>query len=119
MKIVYATSKIKNLCTNQKMALKFFGGDKKLVLSLFSRINAIKAAGVIKDIVLMPNFHFHSLHGDLEGFFSIDVKTRRDKWRLVLRLLDKDENVFHDCSIDKIANIVEIVEIKEVSPHYE
>ena len=119
MKIVYATSKIENLCTNQKMALKFFGGDKKLAQNLFSRINAIKAASVIKDIVLMPNFHFHSLQGDLEGFFSIDVKTRRDKWRLILRPLDKDENVFHDCSIDKIANIVEIVEIKEVSPHYE
>ena len=47
------------------------------------------------------------------GLFSIDVKTRRDKWRLIL------DNVFHDCSIDKIANIVEIVEITEVSPHYE
>lgn len=77
MKIVYATSKIENLCTNQKMALKFFGGDKKLAQNLFSRINAIKAASVIKDIVLMPNFHFHSLQGDLVFFaspFSIILK---------------------------------------------
>ncbi|MBQ8693912.1 MAG: type II toxin-antitoxin system RelE/ParE family toxin [Synergistaceae bacterium] len=119
MKIIYVDRKTEKQCTDLKTALKFFGGDKGLALSLLSRINAIKQALVIKDIIMMPNFHFHSLKGNFNGYFAIDVKSRRDKWRIILRPLDKDEKVFDPLHIDKIASIVQIIEIKEVSAHYE
>lgn len=74
---------------------------------------------MIKDIIVMPTFRFHKLNGKLEGFFAIDVKTRRDKWRIILQPLNEEENVFDPCNIDEIAAVVKIVEIREVSAHYE
>ena len=119
MKINYASDEVKLQCTSMKAAMKLFGGNKILATSLLARINAIGSADVIKDIIAMPSFHFHNLHGKLEGFFAVDVKSRRDKWRIVLQPLDEEEKPFDPCHIDEIAVIVRIVEIREVSPHYE
>ena len=119
MKIIYSNRKTENLCENLENAIKFFGGNKNLAIGLFSRINAIKQAKNIKDIISMPNFHFHALQGKLKGYFAIDVKSRRDKWRIILRPLDENEKVFEQPHIDEIALIVQIVEIKDVSAHYE
>ena len=119
MDIIYATEKVKSQCTSLKAATKLFGGKKELALSLMARINAIVQATVIKDIILMRPFRFHALKGNLKGYFAIDVKTVRDKWRIILQPLDEDGNVFDPCNIDEIASVVTIVEIREVSPHYE
>lgn len=67
----------------------------------------------------MPTFRFHNLKGKLKGYFAIDVKTIRDKWRIILQPLDDEEKAFDPCDIDKIAAVVRIVEIREVSAHYE
>ena len=119
MKIHYASSKIELQCTSLKAATKLFGGDKHLATCLLARINAIERADVLKDIIAMPPFHFHNFRGKMEGYFAIDVKTRRDKWRIVLQPLDEEEQPFDPCHIDEIAAIVKIVEIREVSAHYE
>lgn len=119
MKIIYASDKVKLQCTSLKAATKLFGGDKKLAVSLLARINAIENADVIKDIISMPPFHFHNLHGKMEGLFAIDVCTRRDKWRIIICPLDEEEHVFDPCHIDEISTIVRIIEIREVSAHYE
>ena len=119
MKIKYANNKVKLQCTSLKAAMKLFGGDKKMAVSLMSRINAIEQAEVIKDIIMMPTFPFHNLKGNLRKYFAIDVKTRKDKWRIILQPLDEDEDVFDPCNIDEIATVVKIVEIREVSAHYE
>ena len=93
MKIIYATEKLELQCTSLKAATKLFGGDRNLAISLMARINAIEKAYVIKDIIVMPPFHFHNLHGNREGFFAIDVKSRREKWRIILQPLDENEQV--------------------------
>lgn len=54
-----------------------------------------------------------------EGYFAIDVKSRKDSWRIILRPLNDDKELFDPCNIDEIASVVEIVEIEEVSKHYE
>ncbi len=119
MQIIYSKKKVRLQCTSPKEAVKLFGGNRELVRSLLSRINAIEQAVVIKDIIAMQSFHFHKLNGKLEGFFAMDVKTRRDKWRIILQPLDENEKAFVPCNIDEIAHIVTIVEIREVSAHYE
>ena len=90
-----------------------------MALSLHSRINAITNAEIIRDIIVSPQFHFHNLYGKLEGLFAIDVKSRRDKWRIILCPLDENEEEYNPCHIDEISGIVRIVKIEEVSPHYE
>ena len=119
MRIIYAHTKTEKQCKSLKEATKLFGSDKRLAISLLARITAIEQAEVLKDIILMPTFRFHNLKGKLDGYFAIDVKTRRDKWRVILQPLDEEENVFEPCNIDEIAAVVKIVEIREVSAHYE
>lgn len=119
MRIVYANKRVEGQCTDLKKAQQLFGGNKALAVSLLSRINTIEAADVIKDIIVQKQFHFHDLQGKKKGLFAIDVKSRKDKWRIILEPLDENEEVFDPCNIDEIASIVRIVEIREVSSHYE
>lgn len=119
MKIVYANEKVEQQCTSLKAATKLFGGDKVMARSLLARINALEQANVIKDIILLKPFRFHNLHGKLNNYFAIDVKTIRDKWRVILQPLDEQEKPYDPCNIDEIAMSVKIVEIREVSLHYE
>ncbi|MBR1797402.1 MAG: type II toxin-antitoxin system RelE/ParE family toxin [Clostridiales bacterium] len=119
MKIVYGNKKVERHCSDLKAALKLFGGNKELAISLLARVNAIKNAKVIKDIIVIQLFRFHRLRGDLKRYFAIDVKSVRDKWRIILEPLDENEERFDPCNIDEIATFVYVVRIKEVSPHYE
>ena len=123
MELVYASDKVQAQCNSVKMAKKLFGGDMLLVRSLLARINALKMAETIKDIVVQPTFHFHNLeniHGkNLKGFFAIDVKSRRESWRIILQPLNNNREPFEPCYIDQISLYVKIVKIMEVSKHYE
>lgn len=119
MKILYANKKIERYCTSIKEASKLFGGDKKLALSLLSRINAFEQAEVINDICVNRPFRFHKLSGNYNGYFAVDVRNIRDKWRIILQPLDENKKTFKPCHIDEIAHMVKIVEIIEVSAHYE
>ncbi len=119
MKIIYANSKVQKQCSSVKAARQLFGGNTILSISLLSRINALESAVILKDIIVQPSFHFHNLKGKMAGWFAIDVKGRADKWRILLRPVDKDNKPYEPCNIDELAGTVKIVEIKEVSPHYE
>lgn len=123
MKIVYLRKKTENQCTSMKEALKLFGGNRSLAVSLMARINALENAEVLKDIVVQRQFRFHDLHKknhrDLEGCFAIDVKTVRDQWRIILEPLNQDGETFNPCNIDEIASTVKMIRIREVSKHYE
>lgn len=119
MKINYANEKVELQCTSLKAATKLFGGDRNLAKSLHARIGLIAGAEVIKDIIVLRTLRFHNLHGKYKGLFAIDVKTVKEKWRIILQPLDEKEQPFEPCHIDEIATVVRIVEIKEVSPHYE
>ena len=124
VKLIYYDRKTEDVCTNINKAIKHFGGNKNMAISLFSRINALISAETIKDICAQPQFHFHKLFNrgrnkNLEGYFAIDVKGRADKWRIILEPLDENELPYKQCNIDTIASKVRVVGIKEVSNHYE
>jgi len=121
--LVYASDKVKSQCTSIKAANKLFGGDAALSKSLLSRINALRSANNIKDIIVQPTFRFHALKNkkgkDLEGYFAIDVKSIREPWRIIVQPLNSDKQPYNPCNIDEVAEYVIIVEITEVSRHYE
>lgn len=123
LELIYATEKVKAQCTSVKTAKKLFDGNTLLTNSLMARINALMQADTIKDIIVQPTFHFHKLTNkkrrNLEGYFAIDVKSRPDKWRIILQPLNENRLPFDPCNIDEIADNVRIVEITEVSSHYE
>ena len=124
MKIVYSSEKTEKACTDKKAAKKVFGGNNQLAVSLFACINAIDQAVTLIDIIRTPIFHFHSLKNkkgnDLKGYYAIDLKGRKEPWRLILQPLDENEEPYPETeTIDRIAGTVRIVEITEVSKHYE
>ena len=123
MELEFSSEKVKLQCMDIKAAGKLFGGNKALVISLMARINALKNAETIKDIIIMPTFRFHKLDNkngrDLKGCFAIDVKTRKEPWRIILQPLTDEKEIFQSTNIDEIAYKVRIVEIMEVSKHYE
>lgn len=92
MELIYTNAKIEEQCTSLKAARMCFGGNNILATSLLSRINALKQADTIKDIIVQPSFHFHDL---------------------------KNKEPYVPCNIDEISSNVRIVEIVEVSKHYE
>ena len=123
LELVYASKKTKEQCENKEIAKKLFGGDASATEKLLSRINALKRAPNLKDIIVQPQFRFHRLRdkgkNKFKGYFAIDIKSKASAWRLILRPLDSNKKPFDPCNIDEIAQIVEIIEIKEVSKHYE
>ena len=94
-----------------------------MVRSLLARINAIENAETIKDIIVQSTFRFHALKNkngnNLKGYFAIDVKSIKDPWRIILQPLNDQKEPFDPCNIDEIADVVRIVEVSEVSKHYE
>lgn len=123
MKLEFESDELKLQCTNLKKAIRMFDGNKQLALKLLSRINALEQADVIRDIIVQPQFRFHDLKNkngrNLEGYFAIDVKSKRDPWRIILQPLQDDGTPFVTCNIDEISGIVRLIKIREVSKHYE
>lgn len=123
MKIVYSSKKVEQQCTSIKAARKIFGGDEILARSLLARINALEQAVNIKDIIVQPAFRFHALTNkkgrNLKGYFAIDVKTIKEAWRVILQPLNENLKPYALSNIDEIAINVRIIEITEVSKHYE
>lgn len=123
MEIVYQNSKLEKICVQYKAAKKFFGGDEQLALSLYARLNAIASADSLHDIIVQPQFRFHNLHNignsRLDGYFSINVKTKKEPWRIILQPLDGKHEPYSGSEIVEIARSVRMVKIVEVSKHYE
>lgn len=90
MKVIYKTNKIEKQCTSFNDAKKLFGGNASLGISLLSRINALKGAETIKDIIVQPQFHFHDLHNkdrrNLDGFLRLMLKLEETNGELLYSL---------------------------------
>ena len=123
MKVEYATEKVRTQCTSVKAANKLFGGDKQLVNSLHARINMLISSNTLQDVILYKPCRFHNLenkHGkNLKGYCAIDVKTKKESWRIILQPLTDELLPYESGNIDTIAKNVKVVEIREVSDHYE
>lgn len=124
LRLIYSDKQVNKICENFKEALIYFGGNKKYAISLHARINALRQAENIKDIIAQKQMRFHKLSNkgkekNLEGYFAIDVKTIKDKWRIIIEPLDENEKSYKQSNIDEIAKHVRIIKIKEVSNHYE
>ena len=61
MEVLYASKKVEQQCTSVKVAKKLFGGDAALTTSLLARVNALREAETLKDIIVQPHFSFHKL----------------------------------------------------------
>lgn len=122
MKVLYKDKKVEKICCSLSETTKYFGGDKGLAKCLIIRINYLNHFPTIDDVI-RSNFGFHNLKNklgrNLEGYFSINVKTKVQPWRIILEPLDENNMPYKICHIDEIRYKVKTIRILEVSKHYE
>lgn len=124
VEILYSDAKVERICNDGRAALKFFGGDKSLVESLFARMQMLRFVPTLEDIISAGNkMRFHNLHNQgkrrFEGLYAIDVKTIKQPWRIIIQPLDDNKEPLKEHNIDVVAEFVRIIEIEEISKHYE
>lgn len=67
----------------------------------------------------MRIYNLHSLSGDKEGKFALDIDGRRSGMRLIITPLDDDENEIDKGNINDLYKASKIILVWEVSNHYE
>lgn len=117
MEIIFSNKQLEKLCTDLCKARKECGDI--ISRNLLSRIQLLRAAETIEDVIKMPTLNFHGLKGKGKGTFAIDVKSRKDPWRILLEPLNENNERFKPCNIDEIASEVRKILIIKVSKHYE
>ena len=79
--------------------------------------NFIRSSSSLLDIVNYPPFHFHGLHGDRKGEWSIYLGNTG--YRVTMIPCDDNGNEIIDGDIMAKCRMIKIVCITEVSNHYE
>ncbi|MDO5028604.1 MAG: type II toxin-antitoxin system RelE/ParE family toxin [Bacillota bacterium] len=111
MYILYFDKKIQRLCNDYKYAKKKL--PLKIADKLFQTINFIENSSSLNTLIKYKPFNFHDLKGNRLGQYAIDIGSRRDGYRLIVKFNESKEEVFK--------NSIEITEIivKEMGNHYD
>lgn len=83
----------------------------------YSAANFMENASSLKDVFSFIPFHFERLKGDRKGQWSI--RLGGTGYRVILYPCDSNGSVIHDGDILSICCSITIVEIQEVTNHYE
>lgn len=90
---------------------------EQVKIKLLSIENALVNATCLHDIVMMPQYHFHQLHGDRKGEWSIYVG--KTGYRVTLIPCDDTGKEITTGDIIAQCKTIKIVVVTEVSNHYE
>jgi proteic killer suppression protein len=104
------------LCTEYKTAKKKL--DNIVAEKLMSTINFIENADSLLDVANYLPFHFHELKGKRKGTYAIDLG-RKSGYRVILEPQSKDGETIKDEKGFYQYQRIKIVQILEVSNHYE
>ena len=105
MDVEFQRNQDKKLYENRKKLSKKYGKQRANVI--IKRINELEAARDLDDIRLLPQARFHSLSGNYDGCYSVDLP---HPYRLILNPLNGDTSDLR--TVTKI-NIREIC----IDPH--
>lgn len=115
MKITYKTKRVeKEFCSKFKKSWKYPPTVEK---KLIAAENFIENAPSLKDIVQYPPFHFHQLKGQRKSEWSIYLGNTG--YRVTMIPCDNDGNEIIEGDIIAQCNQIKVVQVTEVSNHYE
>ncbi len=102
MNIEFKNNKMKELCENYKLLVRKYGDQqaKKIVI----RINELIAAENLFDISKLPQTKLHSLSGNLQDHYAVDLK---QPFRLLLFPLNGDKTDLKTITSIKLIDIVD------------
>ena len=111
MEIRYKDKKIRDICENEKKAIKRY--NKIIAEKLIFSIEFLKNSSSLKDVADYQNFRLHELKYGRKAQFAIDLG-KTTGYRLIIEPItvnEKNEVISYES--------INIVEIMEVSNHYE
>ena len=111
MEIRYKDKKIRDICENEKKAINRY--NKIIAEKLIFSIEFLKNSKSLKDVADYNNFRLHELKYERKGQFAIDLG-KTTGYRLIIEPItvnEKNEVISYES--------INIVEIMEVSNHYE
>ncbi|WP_336016971.1 addiction module toxin RelE [Fusobacterium polymorphum] len=113
MEIRYKNKRIRDICENEKKAIKKY--NKIIAEKLIFSIEFLKNSNSLKDVADYQNFRLHELKYGRKGQFAIDLDLGKTTgYRLIIEPITvnkKNEIISYES--------INIVEIMEVSNHYE
>lgn len=111
MEIRYKDKKIRDICENEKKAIKKY--NKIIAEKLIFSIEFLKNSKSLKDVADYHNFRLHKLKYERKRQFAIDL-WKTTGYRLIIEpiTVNKENEIISYESIN-------IIEIMEVSNHYE
>lgn len=93
--------------------------NKEIANGMEKFLNFAKAAENAYDIKTMPSFYMEHLKGNMKDSYSISVDKKKSKWRLILQMLNNEEQVVCPGDNEKqFLQSIKIIKIKELSEHY-
>ncbi len=112
MQVQYNDRKTQKQCTLLKQAQKDFSDI--VARKLHRLINFIEIADSLSEVTAFTPYNFHALKGKRKGQYALDINGRKDSYRLIV-CFDQSDNEFIFSKPDSI----KIIQIEEVSNHYE
>ena len=112
MEIRYKNKRIRDICENEKKAIKKY--NKIIAEKLIFSIEFLKNSNSLKDVADYQNFRLHELKYERKGQLAIDLG-KTTGYRLIIEpitVVNKEKGIISYESIN-------VVEIMEVSNHYE
>ncbi len=73
----------------------------------------IEAAESLESVINFGPMRFHKLKGNYKGFYAVDIAGKKCSYRLLLSFDESDTDVFPH------AKTITLVQVEEVSNHYE
>lgn len=117
IEIRYHDKKIEKLCTDIRKAKKEL--PTMVAEKLHALVNLLESAENLQDIANMQIYHLHSLHGDREGEYALDIAGRKSGYRLSIIPLDEKGNTWMETDANIVYRSTEIIIAWEVSNNYE
>ena len=109
--IEFRTRKLRKCCESMKEAQRRWG--REAALKLFQRLQELRAADNVEELMLLPAARCHQLKGDRAGQFAVDLK---HPLRLVFRALGDPGEYMEGPQIK--LDMVTQIEILEVTDYH-
>ena len=83
-------------------------------------LGALDAAENAYDIKINAFFFMEHKKGNLKDYYSLSLDKKKSKWRLLIQMLDDDNNVLRPTDDEKsFLKSIKKIRIKELSEHYD
>ena len=118
MKFEYSPPGLAKDFENEKYLKKKYGIN--ILNGWICFVNVLEAADNAYDIKAMPMFYMEHKKNNLKDYYAVSLDKKKSKWRLMLQMLDENDNVLIPTENEKdFLKKVKKIRIRGLSDHYD